>query len=103
MCPGASGCVSFGFTHSILEERVVWEACVSVGVPKEGAGPGRGWLRGCRCHADPLRADCYRTADDILNAGGQGASRIWAADLAVTMVDEVENPKHEGHRLAVVY
>jgi len=32
-----------------------------------------------------------------------GASRISAADLAVALVDELENPKYPGRRFTVGY
>ncbi|HTF48551.1 MAG TPA: NAD(P)H-binding protein [Pseudonocardia sp.] len=45
----------------------------------------------------------YRTADDSLITDEHGASRISAADLAVALVDELENPKHPGRRFTVGY
>jgi putative NADH-flavin reductase len=53
--------------------------------------------------ADGARTGAYRTADDDLLVDADGASRISAADLAVAVVDEVENPKHPRRRFAVGY
>jgi putative NADH-flavin reductase len=52
---------------------------------------------------DSPRTGSYRTSDDDLIVDEQGASRISAADLAVAMVDEVENGKHERARFAAAY
>jgi putative NADH-flavin reductase len=49
------------------------------------------------------RTGAYRTADDELVVDASGASRISAADLAVAVVDEVENPKHPLRRFTVGY
>ncbi|MEZ0365816.1 NAD(P)-dependent oxidoreductase [Mycobacterium sp. pUA109] len=52
---------------------------------------------------DGPRTGAYRTADDELLIDAAGVSRISAADLAVAVVDEVENPKHPRRRFAVAY
>jgi uncharacterized protein len=52
---------------------------------------------------DGPRTGEYRSGDDTLIIDGDGASRISAADLAVALVDEVENPKHQGRRFTVGY
>ncbi|OHV06946.1 NAD(P)-dependent oxidoreductase [Mycobacterium talmoniae] len=52
---------------------------------------------------DSPRTGAYRTADDDLLIDAEGASRISVADLAVAVVDEVENPKHPRRRFAVGY
>lgn len=52
---------------------------------------------------DSPRTGVYRTADDELLVGADGASRISAADLAAAVVDEVEDPKHPRRRFAVGY
>lgn len=52
---------------------------------------------------DGSRTGAYRTADDDLLVDASGASRISAADLAVAVVDEVENPKHPCRRFSVGY
>lgn len=53
--------------------------------------------------SDGARTGAYRTADDELLLDAEGKSRISAADLAVAVVDEVENPKHPRRRFAVAY
>lgn len=52
---------------------------------------------------DGPRTGHYRTADDTLVTDEQGASRISAADLAVAVVDEVEDPQHQQRRFTVGY
>lgn len=52
---------------------------------------------------DGPRTASYRTADDDLIVDATGVSRISAADLAVAVVDEVENPKHPRQRFTVGY
>lgn len=52
---------------------------------------------------DGPRTASYRTADDDLLVDAAGASRISAADLAVAVVDEVENPKYPRRRFTVGY
>ena len=49
------------------------------------------------------RTGDYRTGDDDLILDAEGASRISAADLAVAIVDEVENPTHPRRRFTVGY
>jgi len=49
------------------------------------------------------RTGRYRTGDDTLLVDESGASRISAADLAVALVDELENSKHPGRRFTVGY
>jgi putative NADH-flavin reductase len=52
---------------------------------------------------DGPRTGEYRGGDDTLIVDEDGASRISAADLAVALVDEVENPKHHRRRFTVGY
>ncbi|MEZ0365863.1 NAD(P)-dependent oxidoreductase [Mycobacterium sp. pUA109] len=52
---------------------------------------------------DRPRTANYRTADDDLIVDAAGVSHISAADLAVAVVDEVENPKHPRRRFTVGY
>jgi putative NADH-flavin reductase len=49
------------------------------------------------------RTASFRIADDDLILDEAGASRISAADLAVAVADEVENPKHPRRRFTVGY
>jgi len=49
------------------------------------------------------RTASFRIADDDLILDETGASRISAADLAVAVADEVENPKHPRRRFTVGY
>ena len=52
---------------------------------------------------DQPRTGSYRVLLDDLVVGADGKSRISAADLAVAVVDEVEQPRHPGARFAVGY
>jgi uncharacterized protein len=52
---------------------------------------------------DGPRTASYRTADDDLVVDEAGTSRISAADLAVAVVNELENPKHPRRRFTVGY
>lgn len=52
---------------------------------------------------DQPRTGSYRVLIDDLVVGEDGRSRISAADLAVAVVDEVEQPRHPGARFAVGY
>jgi len=45
----------------------------------------------------------YRTSDDVLLKDESGRSAISAADLAVAVVDEVENPRHRRRRFHVAH
>jgi putative NADH-flavin reductase len=45
----------------------------------------------------------YRTADDVLLTDEDGKSFISAADLAVAVLDEIEQPKHSRRRFHVAY
>jgi putative NADH-flavin reductase len=49
------------------------------------------------------RTGKFRLAGDELLIGEDGQSRISVEDYAVAMVDELENPKHTGHRFTVGY
>jgi len=45
----------------------------------------------------------FRLGGDALLIGADGQSRISVEDYAVAMIDELENPKHTGHRFTVGY
>ena len=45
----------------------------------------------------------YRIGGDVLLTGEDGKSFISAADLAVAVLDEIEEPKHSGRRFHVAY
>jgi putative NADH-flavin reductase len=49
------------------------------------------------------RTGKFRLAGDQLLIGEDGQSRISVEDYAVAMIDELENPKHTGHRFTVGY
>jgi putative NADH-flavin reductase len=49
------------------------------------------------------RTGKFRLGGDQLLIGADGQSRISVEDYAVAMVDELENPKHTGHRFTVGY
>ena len=49
------------------------------------------------------RTGKFRLGDDQLLIGPDGQSRISVEDYAVAMIDELENPKHTGHRFTVGY
>jgi putative NADH-flavin reductase len=49
------------------------------------------------------RTGKFRLGDDALLIGADGKSRISVEDYAVAMIDELENPKHTGHRFTVGY
>jgi hypothetical protein len=52
---------------------------------------------------DQPRTGSYRVLIDDLVVDADGRSRISAADLAVAVADEVEQPRHPGARFAVGY
>ncbi|HSK33464.1 MAG TPA: NAD(P)H-binding protein [Propionicimonas sp.] len=45
----------------------------------------------------------YRVSDDVLLTGPDGKSEISAGDLALAVVDEIENPTHHRRRLHVAH
>ena len=45
----------------------------------------------------------YRLSDDILLTGPDGASEISAADLALAVLDEIEQPAHRRRRFHVAH
>ena len=45
----------------------------------------------------------YRISDDVLLIAEDGTSNISADDLAVAVIDEVENPKHQRRRFHVAH
>ena len=49
------------------------------------------------------RTGKFRLGGDQLLIGTDGQSRISVEDYAVAMIDELENPKHTGHRFTVGY
>jgi putative NADH-flavin reductase len=49
------------------------------------------------------RTGKFRLGGDGLLIGADGQSRISVEDYAVAMIDELENPKHTGHRFTVGY
>jgi putative NADH-flavin reductase len=49
------------------------------------------------------RTGKFRLGGDQLLIGEDGQSRISVEDYAVAMIDELENPKHTGHRFTVGY
>lgn len=49
------------------------------------------------------RTGTYRTGGDVLVSDAEGNSYISAEDLAVAIIDEVEEPKHKRQRFTVGY
>jgi uncharacterized protein len=49
------------------------------------------------------RTGKFRLGGDALLIGPDGQSRISVEDYAVAMIDELENPRHTGHRFTVGY
>lgn len=49
------------------------------------------------------RTGSYRDGGDVLVTDADGESNISGADLAVAVVDEIENPKHPRERFTVGY
>ena len=49
------------------------------------------------------RSGSYRIGEDELLVDAEGASRISVEDLAVTLLDEVERPRHHRARFTVAY
>lgn len=49
------------------------------------------------------RTGTYRTSLDDLLTDASGASTISVEDYAVAVLDEIETPRHNGHRFAVAY
>lgn len=49
------------------------------------------------------RTGKFRLGGDERLVGADGQSRISLEDYAVAMIDELENPKHTGHRFTVGY
>jgi putative NADH-flavin reductase len=49
------------------------------------------------------RTGKFRLGGDQLLIGADGQSRISVEDYSVAMIDELENPKHTGHRFTVGY
>ena len=49
------------------------------------------------------RTGQFRLGGDDLMAAADGSSRISAEDYAVAMVDELEQPRHSGHRFTLAY
>jgi hypothetical protein len=49
------------------------------------------------------RTGKFRLGGDQLLIGADGQSRISVEDYAVAMIDELEYPKHTGHRFTVGY
>lgn len=49
------------------------------------------------------RTGTYRDGGDVLVTDADGESYISGADLAVAVLDEIENPKHRRERFAVGY
>ena len=45
----------------------------------------------------------YRTSDDVLLRGPDGTSQISAADLALAVLDEIEQPAHQRRRFHVAH
>jgi putative NADH-flavin reductase len=45
----------------------------------------------------------YRSSDDVLLRDADGRSEISAADLAIAVVDEIENPTHRRRRFHVAH
>ncbi len=45
----------------------------------------------------------YRVSDDVLLTGPDGTSEISAGDLALAVVDEIENPTHHRRRFHVAH
>lgn len=45
----------------------------------------------------------YRTSDDVLLTDGNGASEISGADLALAVLDEIEEPRHRRRRFHVAH
>jgi putative NADH-flavin reductase len=49
------------------------------------------------------RTGTYRISDDVLLTDDEGKSRISGADLAIAVLDEIEQPKHRRKRFHVAY
>jgi putative NADH-flavin reductase len=63
------------------------------------------WTFLCPSHsiAPGERTGKFRLGGDQLLVAADGVSRISVEDYAVAMIDELENPKHTGHRFTVGY
>jgi putative NADH-flavin reductase len=63
------------------------------------------WTFLCPSHtiAPGERTGKFRLGGDKLLTGADGVSRISVEDYAVAMIDELENPRHTGHRFTVGY
>ena len=53
--------------------------------------------------ASGQRTGSYRTSPDRLLVGADGSSTISVEDFAVAVIDELENPAHEGARFTAGY
>jgi putative NADH-flavin reductase len=49
------------------------------------------------------RTGSYRDGGEVLVVDGEGESFISGADLAVAVLDEIENPRHSRENFAVGY
>ena len=92
-----------------LEFPAAWEGgAKSTALIKDLLKAERGliWTFLCPAHDivfDGERTGVFRLGLDELIRDREGRSRISCADLAVAMIDELEQPKHSGRRFTVGY
>jgi hypothetical protein len=69
------------------------------------AEEGLNWTFLCPSHniVPGERTGKFRLGGDQLLIGADGVSRISVEDYAAAMIDELEDPKHTGHRFTVGY
>lgn len=105
VAPGGPRVVDAGFP-----EEFKAEALEAIGVLEDLQGDvsGRDWFfvhpaGGFGAWAPGERTGVYRDGGDVIVTDAEGESFISGPDLAVAVLDEIENPKHSRERFTVGY
>ncbi len=105
VAPGGPRVVDAGFPDEFKPE-----ALEAIGVLEDlqNEQTGRDWFflhpaGGFGAWAPGERTGTYRDGGDVIVTDAEGESFISGADLAVAVLDEIENPKHSRERFTVGY
>lgn len=105
VAPGGPRVIDAGFPEEFKDEAL---EMIGVLDDLESSASDRDWFfvhpaGGFGAFAPGERTGRYRTGGDVIVTDDNGASYISGEDLAVAVLDEIENPRHSRARFTVGY
>lgn len=105
VAPGGPRVIDAGFPEEFKDEAL---EMIGVLDDLESSASDRDWFfvhpaGGFGAFAPGERTGRYRTGGDVIVTDDDGASYISGEDLAVAVLDEIENPRHSRARFTVGY